>query len=409
MDSHRRGCLAVVAWVVVIYTTIPFVRGLREWFIARWDASLIGWGVAAALVAAAAVAGAGLGRRPGGLGWDGRLWIAGAAVLLLVWTYGLRRRPEEAVHLLEYGLLAVLLHRALRPSLPDPSVFVAGALAGALVGTVDEVIQWLSPDRTWDWRDLAINGGAGALVQLVLWRTMPSPGRRPARRSVRVVLRLAAALLALLVLCLANTPRRVAVWAPALGMPRLTSSLNPMAEYGHRHRAPGLGAFASRLSLAEIEEQDRTRAAEVAAVLVATRHDYGRFLDTWPVADDPFAYEARVHLFSRDRNLAKAREAGFQGGAAREFLSVAWFENQLLEQYFGRTLAASPFRWGTRQAARADAGREAGRRLTSAVGSHLITFASEARLRAGLLAALALLVLADLALGRPRQSPRDGP
>jgi len=400
MASLDRRWLAVVAWVAVIYTTIPSVRAVREWFIARWDASLIGWGVAAAVVVAAAVAAAGLGRRPGGLHWSDRLWIAGAAVLLLFWTYSLRRRPEEAVHLLEYGLLAVLLHRALRSSLRDTTVFVVGALIGALVGTVDEVIQWLSPSRTWDWRDLVLNGGAGALVQLALWRVLPSCAQPPQPRSWRPVLRLAATLTALLTLCLANTPQRVATWAPAVGLPHLTSSLNPMAEYGLLHSAPGLGAFASRLTLAELAEQDRTRASEVAAVLEASRHSYGRFLDTWPVADDPFTYEARVHLFSRDRNLGKARKAGFEGAAARQQTTVAWFENQILERYFGHTLAASPYRWRTRQLTSVEAARDPDRRLTSAVGSHLITFATERQLRALLLIVIGLLLVADLALSR---------
>jgi hypothetical protein len=152
-----------------------------------------------------------------------------------------------------------------------------------------------------------------------------------------------------------------------------------------------------RLGLAELEAEDRARAAEVAAVLDDARHSYGRFLDTWPVAEDPFTYEARVHLFSRDHNLAEAHRAGFAGAAARRAATVAWFENALLERHFGRTLAASSYRWGRQQRARVEALREPGRRLVSAAGSHLITIASEGRLRA-------LLAVADLSLGRYHRS-----
>lgn len=403
MASPTRRWLAVVVWVVLIYTAIPFVRALREWFVGRWDEALIAWAVAAALVAAAALAVA-LARRAPALRPGGLLWIAGVTAILLAWTYHLRHRPEEAVHFLQYGVLAVLLFRALRPIVPDATVFFAGAIAGALVGTADEVIQWLTPGRFWDWRDVGINAGTGALVQLALWRALPPSGVPPSVGSLRLVLRLAMAQLLLLGLCLANTPARVAVWAPALGLPHLTSSVNPMAEYGHRHEVPGLGAFNSRLGLAELEAEDRARAAEVAAVLDDTRHSYGRFLDTWPAAEDPFTYEARVHLFSRDHNLAEARQAGFAGAAARRAATVAWFENALLERHFGRTLAASSYPWGPEQRARVEAAREPGRRLVSAAGSHLITVASEGRLRALLVAALALLAVADLSLGRYHRS-----
>ncbi|HSN54678.1 MAG TPA: VanZ family protein [Candidatus Sulfomarinibacteraceae bacterium] len=399
MATATRRWLAVSVWIAVIYTAIPFVRALREWFVGRWDEALIAWAVAAALVAAAALAVA-LARRAPALRPGGLLWIAGVTAILLLWTYHLRHRPEEAVHFLQYGVLALLLFRALRPIVPDATVFLAGAIAGSLVGTADEVIQWLTPSRFWDWRDVVINAAAGALVQLALWRALPPSGVPPSVGSLRLVLRLAMAQLLLLGLCLANTPARVAVWAPALGLPHLTSSVNPMAEYGHRHEIPGLGAFNSRLGLAELEAEDRARAAEVAAVLDDTRHSYGRFLDTWPAAEDPFTYEARVHLFSRDRNLAEARQAGFAGAAAHRAATVAWFENALLERHFGRTLAASSYPWSPEQRARVEAAREPGRRLVSAAGSHLITVASEARLRALLVAALALLAVADLSLGR---------
>ena len=403
MATATRRWLAVSVWIAVIYTAIPFVRALREWFVGRWHEAVIAWAVAAVLVTAAALAAATARRapklRPGGL-----LWIAGVTAILLLWTYHLRHRPEEAVHLLQYGVLAVLLHRALRPTFPDATVYLAGAVAGALVGTVDEVIQWLTPERFWDWRDVVINAGAGALVQLALWRALPPRPTPPSTRSLRLVLRLAMAQLVLLGLCLANTPARVAQWAGALGLPHLTSSVNPMAEYGHRHETPGLGAFNSRLGLAELEAEDRSRAAEVATVLDASRDSYGRFLDSWPVSEDPFTFEARVHLFSRDRNLAEARERGFGDAAARRAATVAWFENELLERHFGRTLAASSYPWSPEQRARVEAAREPGRRPVSAAGSHLITVASEGLLRALLVAALALLAVADLSLGRYHRS-----
>lgn len=403
MDSPLRRWTPALLWIAVIYTAIPFVRELREWFVARWDPRVIGWSVAAAVIAAAAVAGAALLRRRDAVRPGALPWLIGVGAALALWSLSLRRSPEESVHVIEYGVLALLLHRALRPAVPGAALFVVGALLGAMIGTIDEVIQWLTPSRYWDWRDLGINAGAGALVQLALWRATRRPESGAPRRSWRLPLRLAAVQLLLLTACLSNTPARVARYAPLLPSPaHLTSSRNPIAEYGRLHTAPGLGTFKSRLTLDELAAEDRARAAEVAAVLDGTRGRYGAFIDSWPVWRDPFTYEARVHLFARDRNLGRARRAGFEGAAARQQLAVAWSENRLLETFFGRTLAASSYRWGPRQRERIDRLRDPGAPFRSAVGSHLITAAPEEVIRAALLAAVAVLVIADLRLGRAR-------
>jgi hypothetical protein len=407
MSPTIRRWTPVIAWVVVIYTTIPVVRRLREWFIAHWDSGVVSWLVAAAIVAAALLAALALRRTSITLRRGAGLWIVGAAAVLVAWTFSLRRSPEEAVHFIEYGALAVLLFRALRPTVPGASVFVAGTLIGAMVGTVDEIIQWLTPDRYWDWRDIALNAGAGAIVQLTLWRAVAIGDPGLSTRSLRIVARLAAALLLLVTLCLANTPRVVARYAPlAPWLPHLTSTRNPMAEYGHRHELPGIGRFKSRLDLATLEREDLERAPEVAVVLDDTRHSYGEFLDTWPVADDPFTYEVRVHLFARNRNLGKARQNRFDGAAAREHLTIAWFENKLLEEVVPHTFARSAYVWGPRQRQRVEGAHDPDFEFESAAGSHLITIASESGLRTLLLSLVALIVVADLGLGRYHRGER---
>jgi hypothetical protein len=283
----------------------------------------------------------------------------------------------------------------------DALVFVAGALIGAMVGTVDEIIQWLSPSRYWDWRDLALNGGAGALTQVILWRMSAAATRRFDPASMRIVLRLASAHLVLLTLCLANTPARVARYAPWLpNSGHLTSSLNPMAEYGRRHIVPGIGIFNSRLSLEALRREDDTRSVEVAGLVDENRHSYGHFLDTWPVDRDPFTYEARVHLFARDRNLAKARAKKFRGATALEQLTVAWHENRLMETFFGRTLEESSYRWKPALRQQVDDAHDADSRFRSAAGSHLITIASEGTIRTVLILLVAGLIIAGRRLGQ---------
>ena len=401
MPSPTRHWVPALAWVAVIYTTIPFVRELREWFVARWDPVWIGLAVATILVAAAGATVVLLRHRAHTLRRGAPLWIIGVTTVMVLWTFSLRRSPEEAVHLLEYGVLAILLHRALRPTMPNNLVFIAAALIGALVGTVDEVIQWISPSRVWDWRDLVLNGGAGALSQVILWRVVSPSTHRWDTRSPRIALRLAVAQLVLLTLCLANTPERVARYAPYLpNSDHLTSSLNPMAEYGHRHTVPGFGVFKSRLTLEELGNEDDTRAVEVAALVDDTRHRYRGFLDTWPVSEDPFTYEMRVHLFARDRNLGKARKQDFTGIMASEQLTVAWYENLLMEEFFTNTIEHSSYPWGPRLRKRIDASHHPDPDFRSAAGSHLITIASERMLRTALLLLVAVMIVVDLRMGR---------
>jgi len=399
MSSLWRRWLPVVVWVGVTYTTIPFVRVIREWYVAHWDPVWIGWLVAWILVVASTVVVIPLLRRIDKPSIGRAAWVIGATAVLVVWTFSLRRSPEESVHFLEYGILALLLHRALSPTMPNNLVFVVATLIGALVGTVDEVIQWISPGRFWDFRDLLLNGGAGALTQVILWRVVSPFEQRWDSRSLGIVLRLAAAQLVLLTLCLANTPERVARYAKHLpASAHLTSSVNPMAEYGHRHAEPGLGVFNSRLSLEELRTQDSTRATEVGQILDANRHSYGRFLDTWPIGDDPFTYEARVHLFARDRNLAKAREQGL--AVSPEQITTAWNENRLLETFFGRTLAMSSYQWNPQLRDRIARSHAPNPDFESAAGSQLITFASERALRFVLLLLVAVMIVTDLRVGR---------
>jgi len=389
----------VIVWVAVIYTSIPFVRGLREWYVARWDPAWIGLSVAMVLTASAAAILWSLSRGRHGLSRSNLLWIVGIAAVFVSWTLSLRRSPEETVHFLEYGVLAVLLHRALRPTMNSDLVFIAAMLMGALIGTVDEIIQWVSPGRFWDWRDLLLNGGAGALAQVILWRVVSPSKHGWDSRSLQIVLRLAAAQLVLLTVCLAITPERVDRYAPYLpASSHLTSSLNPMAEYGHRLVEPGLGVFTSRLSLEELRTEDRTRATEVGLILDANRRSYGRFLDTWPFSEDPFTYEARVHLFARDRNLAKAREQGFADAKAQ--ITTAWYENRLVETFFGNTLDESSYQWNQQLKERIARSHAPTSDFQSAAGSHLITFASERALRIVLLLLAAVMIIVDLRIGR---------
>ena len=398
--------LPALLWVAVIYTTIPFVRRLRELFVARWPAELIGYAVMAVVVVGAGAAIVALRRRKNRLHFADVAWLLGVAAVLVVWTHHLMGQPEEAIHFLEYGVLGALLYRALRTQIPDATVFIAAALIGAMVGTVDEIIQWVVPDRFWDFRDIVLNAGAGVLAQVAIWRLVPKPETPVGRRSLRPLCRLAAAQVLLLTLCLAATPQRIARLVPHLpGLANAASGTDATCEYGHRHALDDLTEYRSRLELAELANTDAVRAAEVAALLDSSRGAYHDFLrDISPVVD-PFAYEARVHLFARDRNLAEARQQAPGSDAHRERMTTAFRENLILERAFGATLARSSFAWRPRMRRQTAEAQDPDLHFVSRVGAHLITAISESALRALMLTLLAALLVCDLRLARRPVTP----
>ena len=150
--------LAVGIWIALIYTSIPFVRRLREAFAARWPSELIAYAVIVIVIMAVAAAVAFLRRQKPQLNVVDLGWLVVLAAVAITWTGRLMGQPEEAVHFVEYGVLGILLYRALAEHIPDPTVYVAAVLVGLLVGTVDEIIQWLVPGRFWDFRDIVPKG-----------------------------------------------------------------------------------------------------------------------------------------------------------------------------------------------------------------------------------------------------------
>ncbi|MSR82318.1 MAG: DUF4976 domain-containing protein [Candidatus Latescibacteria bacterium] len=110
----------------------------------------------------------------------GRRWQTYTALLAvgLAYAYMLNRFalfPAERLHLVEYGLVGYLLHRALSLDLPATKAYIVALLLSALVGTGDELIQWISPERVFEVKDVQLNivsGGLGLLVvRLTLHRS----------------------------------------------------------------------------------------------------------------------------------------------------------------------------------------------------------------------------------------------
>jgi len=78
--------------------------------------------------------------------------------------------PGEKIHMAQYGLLGVLLYNTLRIDFDrfSKKLYMYGSLICLLAGALDEVIQWILPNRTFTWHDVVINGISGMIALLVI-------------------------------------------------------------------------------------------------------------------------------------------------------------------------------------------------------------------------------------------------
>lgn len=337
---------AVVAWTLFIYATIPLARALQAWVYDHLGRNVflvvVGLSLLAGLTAALHV----VRRQARPASPSARAWLWGVALVLAAGTWHLRRGPEEAMHFVQYGVLSVLLYRALRTRYADAGLYVIAFLLGAFLGTLDEVIQWIIPRRFFDFRDILINVSAVGLVQLAMARGVQPEGVHPRPRpaTLHTAVRWAAGLALLLSVMFLATPARVRAVTQTMGWPEVGEAL---VEYGHRLPGPDGLTFFSRLSAEALLAHDQRRAAELGPVLAryTSDKDYEEFLRLHPAVSDPFAHELRVHLFRRDRYWQLGRASRNPSGGGAEEMTVAYREQQILETFFGQTLAASGLDW----------------------------------------------------------------
>ena len=393
-DSQRRrlAWALVAAWTGGVFLTIPFARKIQAF--AEGAAGSQGYLVALGIVGSAFMAVLLVDAfRPPRIRTFRRLgWL----VLLggvSVWAMRTQlQTPVEAVHFFEYGILGLLCFRAWRHHVRDPLVYPSAALSVALAAWADEFLQWLTPGRYWDFRDIRLNVIAGGLFLLFVAQVVRPPQIQGpvARRSVRRLCRLAWLMLFLLGVSVSCTPARVdrvAVRIPVLGY--LYGKESTMNEFGHRHVDPEIGTFFSRMTLEELKRADRGRGAEAGGILARERAlaRTSEFQKKYPVSADPFLHEVWSHWIRRNHFYAtcwKYRESDPERFV--DHLTVAARENQILEKYFSNALDAAGGRWNSERKAQCAAHADAAAPYASAVGKHLATAATESELWLFLLA-----------------------
>ena len=161
-DRERRLWLWTAIVLVAIYSTLGLARTLSDELRAR---ELFGaFFVIGLLMIATAVVLLALNKPPGGAQIGVGLGVA-ASYLLVFTRMGLE---TERSHLIEYGLVAVLIYEALKERanhghhVPIPAVLAI--VATALLGWLDEGIQALIPNRVYDLQDVGFNALAAFMA-----------------------------------------------------------------------------------------------------------------------------------------------------------------------------------------------------------------------------------------------------
>jgi hypothetical protein len=367
---------------VIIFLTIPLARPVIDVVSERLDRSIFMYVVMLVIAISLAIT-LGLLARNRTLGLVRLFWLLLVASIFVAYTIHLSAKsPEEAIHFVQYGVLGLLVFRALAIGHACIVTYFSAAVICGLVGAIDEVIQWLVPGRYWSLRDIWLNFFSGALVQFAIAAGLNPPfvRNRPALNNVRFLCKLLIAAAVLLGLCMLNTPNRIAWYAERIpGLMYLKQNESVMTEYGYRYDDPDIGIFRSRLSAGDLETADRLRFARAAAILGIYKSDsaYEDFLSIYTPVSDPFLHEARVHLFSRDRNFSRAMEIEDHSEDYSLMLTKAFRQNQIVERYFPRTLHASDYVWPAKNLALAKKHLKHDEPFESWVSRHLITSISE--------------------------------
>ena len=202
----------------------------------------------------------------------GALWAAVQATALA------RGRPEESalerMHLVLYGLVALLLYRAfLQGGRSAIAAAFSAAVLTSLVGIADEFVQWLVWVRAGDFYDCLLNAsaaGCGVVFGLGLFgfdTRAPSRSERRAIAGAWVVLAVASA-----------------------GLVELTN-------LGHRIADPELGSFRSYYGAERLERLNENRRVRWAA------KQPPMVLQPWHV-EDHFLSEAAWHVQARNEAFA---------------------------------------------------------------------------------------------------------
>ena len=151
--SLRAARIALAVYLLAIYATLGVVRTITNFL---RDHGILRISVVAAFAIAAAAVLWLIFRDARRRSWRFALALMAVACVYAAVIYPMKS-PEEKIHFIEYGGVAVLAYASSKR-------YFASALFVAAAGWVDEGIQAVLPARVYDLRDVAFNAAAGLMA-----------------------------------------------------------------------------------------------------------------------------------------------------------------------------------------------------------------------------------------------------
>ena len=206
----------------------------------------------------------------------------------------------ERFHFIEYGLVAVLFYKTWLPA-HDGSVLLKPVVAGFIVGTLEEWLQWVVPGRVGEMHDVLLNlvaVGCGVMFALALDPPPRIPfGLRPESRSP--LARLVAAAVVVFALFFQSV------------------------HLGHDVVDPEAGVFRSHYTAGELAAASLDRSHAWRANPPTTLRPL-----SW---EDQYLSEGIAHVRRRNQRWGEGN------------LAAAWQEHLILEKYFAPVLTTPSY------------------------------------------------------------------
>ena len=391
-------------WVVLcslaIFSTVPVARKIQKFVYNNWGREVFGYFVLIVLSIGALSLLYYLFfklkiRTP-----SNYIWLLIVIGLYVYFTLKLWKIPEEAVHFLEYGLLGFFLFKALSHHVRDKSIYLTAALFALFIGTIDEFLQWMMPERYWDFKDAGLNGLSGTLFQLAVWKVLRPKiiSEKISLKSLRIFSVAIALCIILLGLCVSNTPNRVANYTKKIHWLSFLQKEEPMSEFGYKYKDPEIGVFYSRLSPRRLQRMDKQKGKEYSQILSKSLDkDYEQFIREYNPTTQPFMHELRVHIFRRDTHFNNGKSTS-KKNEKRESFFIAYKENLILEKYFSQSIKNSVYWWSEDKIKTIKNYIEKDRYYESPVSANLFTSFSEKSVWIAIITLLTILVLINLIL-----------
>jgi hypothetical protein len=250
------------------------------------------------------------------------LWLTAAIALAVGYGYVSRTGIADAdaaerFHFIEYGLIALLFYKAWRPA-GDGAVILLPLVAGGLVGTFEEWLQWFVPARVGEAKDVLLNLFAVAAGILFALGLDPPP---------RVTLALSPV-----------SRWRLAVFS-SLALIVFAGFFHSV-HLGHEIADRDAGVFRSRYDATRLLEVSAARAAQWQSAPPLTWSRFSR--------EDQYLTEGVAHVRRRNERWSEGN------------LLAARHENRILERYYRPVLDTPSYisevghRWPDAQRAQAE-------------------------------------------------------